>query len=73
MKVQATVHLTFQAKTLADAGALLDEVLRPAHERGDVAVEHVELSTPPADRMVTLPSVATPSGHAPPGVPRNGT
>ena len=68
MKVQATVLLSFQAKTLADAGALLDDVLARARERGDVDVSHVELSTPPADRPVTLPPVSAPVGYAP-GVP----
>jgi hypothetical protein len=33
MKVQATVLLTFQAKSLAEAGAVLDEVLTRARER----------------------------------------
>src|SRR4051812_12036613 len=36
MKAQATVVLTFQAKTLAEAGAGLDDVLGRARERDDV-------------------------------------
>jgi hypothetical protein len=35
MKVQATVLLAFQAKSLAEAGAVLDDVLARARERGD--------------------------------------
>jgi hypothetical protein len=68
MKVQATVLLSFQARTLADAGALLDDVLARARERGDVDVAQVELSTPPTDHPVTLPAVSRPVGYAP-GVP----
>lgn len=57
MKVQTTVLLTFQAKTLAEAGAVLDDVLTRARERGDVDVGRVELASPPGDRAVTLPPV----------------
>jgi hypothetical protein len=60
MKVQATVRLNFQAKTLEEAGALLDDVLGRARERDDVDVGHVELATPPDDRLVTLPPVTAP-------------
>jgi hypothetical protein len=69
MKVQATVQLNFQARTLAEAGELLDDVLARARERDGVDVAHVELSTPPADRPVTLPPVSAPVGYAPPPVP----
>jgi hypothetical protein len=37
MKVQATVVLSFQAKSLAEAGAVLDDVLGRARERNDVS------------------------------------
>ena len=57
MKVQATVTLEFQAPTLADAGAVLDDVLRRARERDDVGVGRVEVVTPPGDSAVTLPPV----------------
>ena len=75
MKVQATITLEFQARTLADAGALLDDVLGRARERDDVGVGRVEVLTPPGDTAVTLPSV-TRTGFA--GAPasaraRNGT
>jgi hypothetical protein len=55
MKVQAMMTLEFQARTLEEAGALLDDVL--ARERDDVGVGRVEVVTPPGDSAVTLPSV----------------
>jgi hypothetical protein len=69
MKVQATVLLAFQAKSLAEAGAVLDDVLVRARDRDDVDVGRVELLSPPGDRAVTLPPVSAPLGyqpHAPP-------
>jgi hypothetical protein len=68
MKVQATVVLSFQAKTLTEAGGVLDDVLARAREREDVDVSAVELATPPGDRPVTLPPMAAPGARAP-GVP----
>jgi hypothetical protein len=65
MKVQATVMLSFQAPTLEEAGALLDDVLARARDRGDVDVGRVEVLTPPGERAVTLPPVSTPAGYAP--------
>jgi hypothetical protein len=65
MKVQATVLLTFQAKSLAEAGAVLDDVLTRARERDDVDVGRVEVASPPADRAVTLPPVPAAAGYAP--------
>ena len=70
MKVQATVVLTFQAKTLAEAGGLLDDVLARARERDDVDVGGVEVASPPGDRAVTLPPVAAGAGYAPQVPPR---
>jgi hypothetical protein len=72
MKVQATVLLSFQAKTLTEAGAVLDDVLGRASTREDVEVGGVELTTPPGDRLVTLPSIAASRASAP-GVPFTGT
>jgi hypothetical protein len=46
MKVQATVVRTFQAKSLAEAGAVLDDVLARARERDDVDVGRVEILSP---------------------------
>jgi hypothetical protein len=65
MKVQATVLVTFQAQSLEEAGAILDDVLARARERNDVDVGRVELASPPGDRAVTLlPRVGAPE-HAP--------
>jgi hypothetical protein len=64
MKVQATVLLGFQATSLAEAGAILDDVLARAREREDVDVGRVELLSPPGDRSVTLPPVSGPVGYA---------
>ena len=38
--------LTFQATTLAEAGALLDDVLGRARERDDLDVGRIELCCP---------------------------
>jgi hypothetical protein len=65
MKVQATVLLSFQAKSLAEAGMLLDDVLARARRREDVDVGRVELVSPPSDRIVTLPPPYSPVGYAP--------
>jgi hypothetical protein len=65
MKVQATVLLSFQARTLAQAGELLDDVLARARERDDVDIGRVELASPPDDRAVTLPPVSAAVGYAP--------
>lgn len=77
MKVQATVQLTFQAKSLAEAGAVLDDVLTRARERDDVDVGRVEVASPPGDRPVTLPPMPAATGYAPqvppPGTLSNGS
>jgi hypothetical protein len=65
MKVQATVLLSFQSKSLAEAGALVDDILARARERDDVDVGRVELLSPPSDRVVSLPPTSTPVGYAP--------
>jgi hypothetical protein len=63
MKVQAAILVGFQAKTLEEAGALLDEILRRA--RDDVDVSRVELTSPPGDHIVTLPPVSSPLRSGP--------
>jgi hypothetical protein len=65
MKVQATVVLTFQAKSLEQAGAVLDDVLARARAPEDVEVGRVEVVSPPGDRAVTLPPLPASTGHAP--------
>ena len=71
MKVQASIVLSFQAKTLTGAGAVLDDVLARARDREDVDLAAVELISPPGDRQVTLPPIAA-SGHAGRRVPFTG-
>lgn len=56
MKAQASIVLSFQAKTLTDGGAVLDDVLARARDREDVDLAAVELISPPADRQVTVPT-----------------
>ena len=71
MKVQATVVFSFQAKTLTEGGAVLDDVLGRAYTREGVEVSGVQLTTPPGDHLVTLPPLAASRGSAP-GVPFKG-
>jgi hypothetical protein len=72
MKVEATVVLRLQASSLADAGAVLDDVLGRARERSDIEVGPVSVVTPPGGTPVSLPAVSTP-GEVPSGVPRSGS
>jgi hypothetical protein len=71
MKVEASVVFRFQSSSLAEAGALLDEVLRRAHERDDIGIEQINVMTPPGSAPVSLPALSTP-GEYPPGAPRSG-
>jgi hypothetical protein len=48
IKVQATVLPGFEAKSLAEAGAALDDVFGRAHKRDDIDIGGVELLSPPA-------------------------
>jgi hypothetical protein len=68
MKLQATIVISYQARSLADAGATLDDILQRARERADVDVESVEVHTPSPGPAVTLPPIA-PSAPAPSRVP----
>ncbi len=70
MKVEATVVFKLQARSLAETGAVLDDVLGRAHERDDVEVGQVNVITPPCAARVSLPAVST--AGEPPGVPRAG-
>jgi hypothetical protein len=69
MKVEASVLLKFQASSLSDAGAVLDDVLARARERDDVEVGQLTVTTPPGAVSVSLPAVPG-AGAYPPGVPR---
>jgi hypothetical protein len=70
MKVEATVVFRFQASSLAETGAVLDDVLERARERDDVEVGQVNVTTPPGTTPVSLPAVST-TGAYPPGIPRS--
>jgi hypothetical protein len=65
MKLTATIVLSVQARTLADAGATLDEILQSAREHAGVDVQSMDLQTPPGAVPVTLPPTT-----APPSPPR---
>ncbi|HSD75854.1 MAG TPA: hypothetical protein VLA98_00560 [Solirubrobacteraceae bacterium] len=72
MKLEATIVVSLQARSLGEAGAALDEILRAAREREDVDVQAVELRTPTGSGPVTLPHVdapAPPPAHVPHPVP----
>lgn len=68
MKLTATIVLSFQARTLAEAGATLDEVLAPAREHDEIDVRSVDLQTPSGGPPVTIPLAPVPAGPRP-GVP----
>ena len=55
MKLEATIVLSLQAPSLAQAGETLDDVLRRAAERNDVDVQSVLVQTPTGRGPVTLP------------------
>lgn len=71
MKLQATITVSFQAGSLADAGAKLDDVLARARKRDDIDVEAVDVHTPVGAGPVSLPHVAAPGSH-PATVPHPG-
>jgi hypothetical protein len=72
MKVEATVVFRLQASSLAETGAVLDDVLRRARERDDVDVGQVNVTAPPGATYVSLPAASTRAEY-PPGVPRPGS
>jgi hypothetical protein len=72
MKVEATVVFKFQASSLSEAGTVLDDALGRAHERDDVDVGQVTVTTPPGATPVSLPPTSTPAEY-PPGVPHPGS
>jgi hypothetical protein len=69
MKLRATIVISYQARSLADAGATLDDVLQRARERADVDVECVEVHTPSPGPAVSLPHI-TPSAPPPSQAPQ---
>ncbi len=73
MKLTATIVLSVQARTLAEAGANLDGILEHAADRGGVEIQRVELETPPGAVPVTIPAtavVAPPPSRVPHPHPR---
>jgi hypothetical protein len=69
MKVEATVVFRLQASSLAETGAVLDDVLGRARSRDDVEVGQVNVTTPPGATPVSLPAVTAAREYGP-GVPR---
>jgi hypothetical protein len=67
MKLTATIVLSLQASTLAEAGAKLDEVLAPARTQEDIDIRSVDLQTPAGGPPVTLPHAAPPHALQPIG------
>ena len=65
MKLTATIGLSFQARTLAEAGAKLDEVLAPARAHEDIDIRSVDLQTPSGGPPVTLPHAVPPPAPEP--------
>jgi hypothetical protein len=70
MKVEASVVFRFQSSSLAETGAVLDDLLARAYERDEIEVEQVNMTTPPGSTPVSLPAMSVPGGSAP-GVPRS--
>ena len=60
MKLTATIVLSFQARTLAEAGAKLDDVLAPARAHDDIEIRSVDLQTPSGGPPVALAHAAAP-------------
>jgi hypothetical protein len=58
MKFQAAVIFDFKAESIAEAAGRLDELLKHAEERHQMAHGHVELRTPPAGE--SAPTVIEP-------------
>lgn len=72
MKLTATIVLSVQAPTLAEAGARLDGIVEHAREAGGVEVQSVDLTTPPGAVPVTIPptaAAAPPPGRVPHPLP----
>jgi hypothetical protein len=61
MKLTATIVLSLQAGTLAEAGAKLDEALAPAQAHEDIEIKRVDLQTPSGGAPVTLPHTPPPA------------
>jgi hypothetical protein len=60
MKLTATIVLSVQARTLAEAGATLDGILESARRHDGVDVQSLDLQTPAGAVPVTLPPTTAP-------------
>jgi hypothetical protein len=67
MKLTATIVLSLQARSLAEAGTTLDELLTPARAHEHVDIRSVDLQTPSGAPPVTLPHAVRPPAHEPIG------
>jgi hypothetical protein len=57
MKFQAAVIFDFRANSIAEAAGRLDELLKHAEDRHEMAHGHVELRTPPAQAGSAAPVI----------------
>jgi hypothetical protein len=72
MKLTATIVVALRARSLAEAGTELDDVLAPARDRDDIDIKSVDLQTPSGGPPVMLPHAApspAPAPVAPPPLP----
>jgi hypothetical protein len=67
MKFQAAVIFDFRADSIAAAAGMLDELLKHAEERHQMAHGHVELRTPPAGAGNAPPVILPYFGGGKPG------
>jgi hypothetical protein len=71
MKVETSVVFRFQSSSLAETGAVLDEILGRARERDDIEIAQINVTTPPGSTPVSLPALSAPATTGP-AWPRSG-
>jgi hypothetical protein len=71
MKVETSVVFRFQSSSLAETGAVLDEILGRARERDDIEIAQINVTTPPGSTPVSLPAFSAPASTGP-AWPRSG-
>jgi hypothetical protein len=67
MKLTATIVFSLEARSLAEAGATLDELLTPASAHEDIDIRSVDLQTPSNALPVPLPHAVPPRASEPIG------